>query len=148
MNKRKRVSGDLFSPSLFSLSLLCFESLFSRVLSPWAFSPVLFSYLLTTRDPEFHRTGVTSWPPGSQRRRWSREKDLRRAKRSPRRRVSVCSSPPMCPWACRRCHLGRRRKRHLWRTLLSLLNQLSKSRHFTLTRVRTRQDTIGGRLLC
>ena len=26
--------------------------------------------------------------------------------------------------------------------------QVSKSRRFTLTRVRTRQDTIGGRLLC
>ncbi len=28
------------------------------------------------------------------------------------------------------------------------VNELSKSRHFTLTRVRTRQDTIDGRLLC
>jgi hypothetical protein len=46
VNKRKRVGGDRFSPSLFSLSLLYFESLFYRVLSPWAFSPVL-SHLLT-----------------------------------------------------------------------------------------------------
>jgi hypothetical protein len=34
--------------AFFSLTFV-FESLFSRVLSPWAFSPVLFSYLLTIR---------------------------------------------------------------------------------------------------
>jgi hypothetical protein len=37
VNKRERVGGDLFSPSLSSLPLLCFESLFSRVLGLQAF---------------------------------------------------------------------------------------------------------------
>ncbi len=47
MNKKKE-SVEIFSPPpRFFLSLLYFESLFSRVLSPWAFSPVLFSHLLT-----------------------------------------------------------------------------------------------------
>ncbi len=105
---------EIFSPPRFFLShFLCFESLLTCS-QPWAFSPVLFSHLLTTRDPEFHRTGVTSWPAGSQVRGWSREKDRRRAKRSPRRRVPVC----------RCCHLRTGRKRHQWHTPLSPSNQL------------------------
>jgi hypothetical protein len=58
-------------------------NLFSRVLSPWAFSPVLFSYLLTTRDPELHRTGVTSWPAGSQTKRMVKGKRPKESQKEP-----------------------------------------------------------------
>ena len=60
-----------------------FESLFSRVLSPWAFSPVLSTYLLTTRDPEFHRTGVTSWPAGSQKKEMVKGKRPKESQKEP-----------------------------------------------------------------
>ncbi len=72
MNKKKGVGGDLFPPSVFSLTLVLFESFFSRVLSLRAFPLYCFSYLLTTRDPEFISTGITSWPAGSQDKRWAR----------------------------------------------------------------------------
>ena len=49
MKKRKRVGGDLFSPSLSSLTFV-FKSFFSRVLSPWAFP--LYCFLLTDIAPD------------------------------------------------------------------------------------------------
>ena len=46
MNKKKE-SVEIFSPPRFFLShFLCFESLLTCS-QPWAFSPVLFSHLLT-----------------------------------------------------------------------------------------------------
>jgi hypothetical protein len=68
VNKRKRVGGDLFSPSnRFLLSHFCVLNLsFHMFLTFRPSSSVLSPHLLTTQDPEFHRTGVTSWPAGSQ----------------------------------------------------------------------------------
>ena len=114
MNKRKRVGGDLFSPSLSSLSsLLCFESLFSRVLGPQAFFPCTVPSLTDNSGSRVPSNGSNQLASRVPRRRWSREKDLRRAKRSPLRRAPACSSLQMRQGVCRRCHLRRRRRRRL-----------------------------------
>ncbi len=86
--EKKRVGGDLFSveifsPPLSSLSLLCLNLLSHVFPCRKAFYPYCLSYLLTTRVPEFHQTGVTSWPAGSQDKRW--QKGRRAPTRTPRR---------------------------------------------------------------
>ena len=104
--------GVFLSPSFFSLTSL-FESSLSRVSVPQGSLPVL-SLLLTdnsgSRVPSNGSNQLASRVP---RRRWSREKDLRRAKRSPLRRAPACSNLQMRQEVCRRCHPRRRRRRRL-----------------------------------
>ena len=75
-DQEKKSRWEFFSPPLSSLSLLCLNLLSHVFPCRKALYPYCLSYLLTTRDPEFHRTGVTSWPAGSQIRDGKREEEL------------------------------------------------------------------------
>jgi hypothetical protein len=75
--RREKESVEIFSPPLSSPSLLCLN----------LFSQVFLTYWQLGSDPEFHRTGVTSWPAGSHDKRWQkgRRAPRRTPKRTPRR---------------------------------------------------------------